>query len=513
MADHFVDATNGNNANDGHTMDTAWATLQYAVQSGALVAGDIVWVRRGATWIPTTDIIPAYIGTFTSPIQVIGCPRTTVSITSSDWTNGSNVVTIDDNNMVKAQHCGRYITAPNGQRYMITRVISTSSINIDNEYSGATVTNQAVTIHADEDYELFNAIDDSTWTIKKTNWNSDTHALSKVDFNSTAYQLFMSGQQFCYNFKNLEFANTTDNQGLVNADSALNLVFQGCIFTHTNNNTGFNSGYNVVTFIRCIAEGTTGRFLYGMGANLIDCAIYGFGSSAIYQCTYLVLDNVNLGVEVANGGADIFLSTYSLSTVKGKNVKLGGANGYIQYSRNYKNQEICIENYQKILNSHRTFFTGGFYENSLLTTGTTPNKKLADYAIKITPNRDYHLASQPDLAYKIFEHRVWADTTSKSYRYWIYNNMSAVINDLSATQNLFLKVTYISSYDDTSEYTYTSVYSSQIDIAAAADATDWDYLEITGIQPAVAGWVILEVYLSMYSATGTIYIDPSVVIS
>lgn len=52
-----------------------------------------------------------------------------------------------------------------------------------------------------------------------------------------------------------------------------------------------------------------------------------------------------------------------------------------------------------------------------------------------------------------------------------------------------------------------------MEILAAADATDWDLIQVANVQPAVAGWVILEVYQSQHSATGTIFIDPQVVIS
>jgi hypothetical protein len=91
--------------------------------------------------------------------------------------------------------------------------------------------------------------------------------------------------------------------------------------------------------------------------------------------------------------------------------------------------------------------------------------------------------------------------------------MAATINDTAATDNLFIKVSYVSAYDDTSEYKYTEVYSSEIDILAAADATDWDYLQVTGIQPAIASNVVIELYHSMYSAAGTIFVDPACVIS
>lgn len=514
MADHFVDSANGNNANTGHTMDAAWATVQYALQSGALVADDYVWVRRNVSEIPTANIIPAYDGTITQPIRVIGCPRASFSITSSDWTNGSTSVVIDDGNMARLQHQGRYITAPDNRQYLITRVVSTTIITIDREYIGSTVTNQPATIQADEDYALFNAIDDSAWTIKKSNWNGDSINLAAINFNNTAVYLSIFDTR-THIFKNFELLNSTSQMIQVDGTNYYT-EFVGCLIYITASIPCVYPSNSLVKFKRCIFEGSGSggnqRAIGSYAGNGIvimeDCAIYSMGDNAIF-CNFckLELKNVNIGVEVANGDNEI--ETYN--DITGIDIRLGGTNGYVLV-RNHS-ATVAIENYQKILGNHRTFFYGGYYENSLLTGVTTPNKKLSDYAVKITPNVNMHVSNNPEFAHKIFEHRVWADTSSKTYRYWVYNNMSAVINDSTATDNLFLKITYYSGYDDTSEYQYTSAYSTQLDIAQAADAADWDYLEISGVQPAVAGWITMELYQSMYSAAGTIYVDPQPVIS
>jgi hypothetical protein len=89
--------------------------------------------------------------------------------------------------------------------------------------------------------------------------------------------------------------------------------------------------------------------------------------------------------------------------------------------------------------------------------------------------------------------------------------MGVTLNDTHAKENIWLKLAYIDSYDDTTEYTTKEIFSAEIDIAARADATDWDSLTIASHTPAVAGWAILELFVSKYVASGQIYVDPKYV--
>lgn len=517
MADHFVDSVNGTSTMTGHTMDAPWNTVEYALESGSLTANDFVWVRRNVNEVPVTDIVCAYDGTYSQPIQIIGWPRSSHAIVSSDWTNGNTGVVVDDADMDREKHQGRYVTAPDGRVYLITKVTDASNIVIDREYVGATVTNQTATISADEDYTLAQAIDDSAWVIKKADWNGDADDMPYIDFNNAALQILIESDN-CHIFKNMEFKNGNDAYGIIFSgySGSLFTEFNGCLFYQESDKAIFYIAYSPHILKRCILEGnstgTSQRGFYGQNSAgyciLIDVAIYNMGDSGLYG-VQAIMKNVNIGVEVANDDDDITLAMFDCI---GIDVKLGGTNGYVEYSIRDLNTFANFENYQKVLGDHRTYFAGGYFDRVTLTVATTPNKKLSDDAIRITPNSNNHVTNIPVLAHKIFEHRVWADTSSKDYKYWVYNNLAATINDTTATDNLFLKVTYVSGYDDTSEYFYTESISTQIDILDAADDTDWDYLEVTDITPAVASWVILEIYESIYSAAGTIFIDPEVVI-
>jgi hypothetical protein len=100
-----------------------------------------------------------------------------------------------------------------------------------------------------------------------------------------------------------------------------------------------------------------------------------------------------------------------------------------------------------------------------------------------------------------------ATTASKSYRVYIQN-----IAQIAAGQ-LTLKCSYVSSYDDTSEYTWTEADGtySNTPMPARADADDWgEYIECAGIAPAVASKVRLRLFSNYYHATDEFFIDPLV---
>ena len=190
MADYFVDSTTGDNGDTGLSTDLAWATLQFALEGGGLAAGDIVWVRRihvEYAGDPTVDIRPAYSGTPKDSIRIIGWPRNTHAISSSDWTNGSTAVVVDDADMDREKHQGRYVTGPDGETYLITKVTDASNIVIDREYASTTAEAAAATIQADEDYALAQAIDDAAWTIKIATWTADADDLPVLRMDCTRH--------------------------------------------------------------------------------------------------------------------------------------------------------------------------------------------------------------------------------------------------------------------------------------------------------------------------------------
>lgn len=123
----YVDSATGSNGDNGTTQALAWATIEYALESGALSAGYDVWVRRNHSETLATDIDCAYDGEVNNPIRVLCWPRPAIpntTITQADWTNGSRVV----DNVVgitptRRDHQARWVTAPDGNKYLITAVL------------------------------------------------------------------------------------------------------------------------------------------------------------------------------------------------------------------------------------------------------------------------------------------------------------------------------------------------------------------------------------------------------
>jgi len=518
---YFVDSTVGDDTDTGVTMNSgtgggtgAWATIKHAVEAGSLVAGDIVWVRRihvEYAGDPTSHLQPAYNGTPKEPIRVIGWPRNTHAVASSDWTNGSTALVIDDADMDREKHCGRFITGPDGFDYLITVVTTASGIIIDREYAGATQANQAATILADEDYALAQAIDDSGWTINKAAWNADADDLPCIDFKDTAFTLNQSSK-WQWIWKNLEFRDSDYTYGLFLLGNARLFVFMGCLFHQ--DQVKYLGRVDTGTFVvmeRCICDGS-GTAALGIYVNhagfiaknfaIFDINGYGFYSNG----GTLYLENVNIGVEVANATNDFRL--YSNSHIHGRDVRLGKS---ITFTTANTGAKVSFENYGKVLGAHKTFTPQGeITKVAAGAGGDIPNQRTGGAAslIEILYDKTSTANELPEpiaeWTPEVFVHEFEVDTSSKTYRYYV-QSMAIV----TAAQ-LWITVEYVNSYDDTSEYTFTTQTSNEA-FTVRADGDDWaEYMEVTGIQPAVVSKVRIKCYCSFQHASDKIYIDPKV---
>jgi len=517
MTDYYVDSVSGDNGDNGTTQALAWATLEYAHVSGGLGAGDTVWVRRNHSETPSGDVGCAYDGSVSSALVTSGWPRPAIpntDITEGDWTNGSatvdNIVGIT---CAYLDHCGRWATAPDGHKYLITRVVDSNTIMVDREYAGSTVTGVSgkFQIEADDNYGDEPADVDG--------WDSDDHTMPEIDFASNARSWIISSDYY-HVYKNLAFRDGGDSGGMLTLSGAFWCEFQGVLLNTDQNGYISYAGYSIMTilFNRCILIGS-GSGSSQRGPNLgdgeiilRDCAIYNMGDTGIFGTGgNYYFENVNIGVEQANGDDDIYFGNSGMYGW-GRDVKLGGTNGDVHANATINEPFIYFENYGKILGAHKVFYSGNTMEKAAVS-GETPNKKVSDDIIKISPNAASTTITIPGWEIKVFEHEFEAATDSKSYKYWLYNDTGDTLNDGDAKGSIFLELEYVDSYDDTSEYTMTKVYSDEASIADAADADDWDYLEVTGIAPATASKVRITCYCGHYTAAGDIFIDPAVVIS
>ena len=504
----YLDGVNGNDGNNGLSMAQAFKTWKFCFEYFGIgwFTGGNLWVRRITDQIPAADINALSFIFDSSTARIIGWPRNSHTINSSDWTQGSPNVTVDDNNMIYSRHEARYITAPDGEVYMITRVAGTSSIVIDRNYVGDTVTNAEAVIHADDEYDEAQALGDPDID----DWNSDPDDMARVNFNNLNRYIIFTSAPF-YDINNVRFENNNKSPAIINLNYCDMFQMKGCIMSQPTSIFAcvYMTG-SLLTLDRCVYRGRAfGSSNVGIRGNtnaLVDIknsAIYNMGGYGI-QSVSGWLSNTNIGVEQENKAADIFLS-YA-SSIIGKDVKLGGTNGYIARGTSYNNTKsiVAIENYQKVLGQNKYWPRDGEHEK-VDVSEETPNKKLSDYIIKVSPNisgYDYKQIWQEPL----FEHEFMASTNTKAYKYWFYNNTGSTLNSY-AKEHIWMEVEYVSAHND-GDYVKTIAYSTQTNIAQAADADDWDYLEVTGITPAIRSIVRVRLYVSAYFAATFIYIDP-----
>jgi len=520
MATYFVSSGDGNDGDSGLTLDLAWATLEYALESGGLAAGDTVMVRRTHSEVPVSDIAVAYTGTMASPIIIAGLHRGAHAISSSDWTNGSTSVTVDDNDMDREKHQARYITAPDGETYLITDVTAATTIIIDREYAGGTVANDATaSIQADDVISAWTAYDDSGDIIKKAGWEADADDMPLIDFNDGNFDLYFNNAKSYFEIKNIEFIDSADSNGLVQIYFSKEILFEGCLFAQNASSapTIYCRSSNIklkrFTMEGSSAGGAQRGFTLNDGIilELVDGAIYNMGDCGIYAdgAGKIILNNVNIGIESANDDSDIcFIHEMIL---EGYDVRLGGTNGLVTFgSLAYSNRaKAAFENYQKTLGENRVYYVGGYYER-VAVVGETPNKKNSDYVIKITPN--VNQVPGEIFAYEIPILVASLANAAYTFTFDIYNDSGVTINDGDAKADIWLVARYTKAYDDTSEYVSAVAESTENTIADAADADDWDSLSVS-FTPAVASNVTIYAKLKFYSAAGTLFIDTQPVVT
>lgn len=591
----YVDSALGSGANDGSSEANAWRgvdAIKTGLETNHAAETKVIYRRTSVFDIgagsTAADIAPTDDGTAPKPAYHIGMPRQAIpntTITEGDWTNGSNSV----DNVVgitpgMRAHCGRYITAPDGKKYLITAVLweftidgmaagaefavgeiltnttqtkkgkvwkfvdnldttgliqaivdsSTAWVNndnitsggggdaelsanatavgfvIDREYAGSTVTGTSgkFQIDEDEDYAELHAAGVGA------SWEADAHDLPKIDFNDGAYQLILDGDMY-FSIRNFYIENSSDVNGILYVTGSTHFELLGCILKQASQNTYLfvASGGESFVIDRCILEGSgSGSSQRGIRYSAVcegkikNSAVYNCGDYGLNPTGSCYIGNVNIGYEMANGDYDI--APAAGTNLWGMNVILGGTVGYILLTQGPR---IQIENYQKILGWHRKwdYFLG--YSESVLVTSTNANKKLSDTVLRCYPNVNTVLAIS-NWKTVLFDGVFRLNSGSQTIKFWIYNDLGQTINDVTAKDNLYLEAIYYDSYDDTSEYTEIKAYSTEIDIADAADADDWDYLQVT-VNPAVASDVRVRFIASIYDATDYFLVDPQPVIT
>jgi len=520
MANFFLDPGTGSDADNGTTMDLAFATAAYALIGNRLAGGDTLWIRRTLAETLAATLTAAFTGqTTTNPVKVIGWPRAALNVLSSDWVNGSTSVVINDGGMTTARHCGRYILGPDNRTYRIEFVTDASHVVLTKEYVGPNASGQIAVISADEDYGAAQAINDSAWTIKKADWNADPDDLPLVT-GTSAYRVAWSGES------NVYIANLRGAEGVAGVATTSgtwylgnNTILQGCMVSGSQNGylIGISASVNIHLHRTSLVGSSAGTSQHGIGlgagqagwggVHVEDSSIYNLGGSGMSISTGGVVQawNTNIGVAQANDGADILVAS---GQFLGRDVKLGSTTP-VSITGSSMSSFVSIENYQRSLGSNKTWHALGSRFSVAAGVGTpVPNQRSGGSATLLEVA--HHVSSgsgtfDESQMIVLAVHEFDAPAVAKNYRYYIQTVDAIVSGDL------VLQVEYVSGYGDAAtEYNLVKSLVTGA-IAARANINDWSqYLETGNITPIAGTKVRLTLKTDYYHATATydFWIDP-----
>lgn len=521
MATYYVDTGLATGSNNGSDMDNAWQSIETAIEYNYFLPDDKIWIRRRSYFTGATSSLTlngSSDGDLLRWIQFIAWPRIEISFTGT-FTNGSTTVAVTSGTTPDwDQHCGRKIKNNSDGKWYIVTNISGSNFIIDREYAGTTATDGACTIEEDEHYDEAQAIDDSAWTIKKTDWNGDADDLPYIDMTTAGYSVMINGA-YMIRFVGLQFKNGGDNQTFYSGIGS-NSSFKYCLFSQTQNHNMLNAAANSTrVFIdQCIfygnSTGTGQNGIYGGAAVWIrNSAIYNCGGTGITGegMGMLRLDNVNVGVEAANDGYDFNLGAFDWYW---KDVKLGSTN--VVQNGSYYRGNCYVENYGKVQGAWRSFNCNGYTETVAVVAGSgDPQKRTggSDRVIAIRQNESTYSRGYlfDNLTTDVlgFDHPFLVKaSTSQTYRFYVQANKLST----SDAREFYVEATYIDTYDDTSEYHIATIKSDEL-ISARSGADDWSqYIEVT-VSPATESWIEFRFKAAFFDSDGILYLDPLPVIS
>lgn len=515
MTDFYCDK-DASGSNNGTSPANAWSDIETAIEY-AFTAGDKLWVRRTFNTVQDSDLAPTADGSPKAPIYCIGWPRNAASITSATWTNGdATVADVVGITVTREAHQARWITAPDGKKYVITKVNSTSSFEIDRLYPSSSVSGASGAASIDKDLDY----DTRPQAGIDALWDGDADTLPVIDFDNGDFQVNASGANWRY-WINFRFEDSSDASGIINFPSNMVWKFKNVLIRQSSANTEcLNVGSGTLLFmdvftIEGSGSGNAQSGLYGITQGLIlkNGAIYNMGLNAIQGCYGGYLENINLGIEAANGSTDLPLSAQVfVSRIIGRDVALNSV--LIQDFRYLETIYPClaIENYGKVVGVHKIWSSLFSLTKTDVVAGSgDPQKRTggADAVIGLgfnTSSTYRSVLEQEMCSIPFLIHEFEVDDTSKTYRYYVQSEAA-----LGPTE-LWLEAEYIDVYDDADEYHMGKVLSDE-SVSARSGADDWSqYIEVT-VDPAVAGKVRIKGFARYYHATNEVYVDPKVVIS
>jgi len=502
----FVDAVNGNDANTAADTDNALATFAYAfATSTAVVADTIVWIRRNLAETISGTQFAKNNGTSIAPIVFAGCPRV-AKTTTGDFTNGSDSVTnVASADMDILKHIARWFTAPDGNRYQIRKITSATQIELNRAYIGTTASTGSFTIDADAYKAEWDALDDSSWTIKKATWEADSD--NQAYITAGGLNMRRAWQEMC----NMRFEGT----GVTTAATSINLKYKNVFFDFRSSGLQpfLTDTYGDILFIleNCYIEGTHYGNHFLRTGNIR-------ASGVIFEDVYyIMMPGFTLGEAIFQKccfGVGIASSSSEFSSLRGGiNVKCINcrfnasvvAMSSFNTTWGYWGNRIGIQNYDLTDGDNRLYLPAKGSALSNDGSGADVNLRTggALYVIDVFfdssasylgKRNQKDTLSSDGFAGILFEHKIWqTDLTEKTYRYYVQSDTDAL-----TSSELWIEV----------EDVYGNITKSTQSITARDDADDWDQYVEAACTNQVAGFVTIRGFCAKYSATKHRFIDP-----
>jgi hypothetical protein len=536
VVNRYIDL-NASGANDGTSPSDAWTSIDAGLSTTSLSTSDdnYIWIRRqndtGRTIETfTSDMAVAEDGTAEFPIKVIAWPRASEAATEGTWTNGSKSVSaVVGVSLDKGKHTARYITAPDGNQYMIAKVTGTTSFELIAPYPGATVstTSGAFTIQADEYYDTRPAAGTSA------GWDADDPWMPLLDGNAANYCIAIS-QDDSWHFEGLHIIDFMDSlYGMIQAQTSYQTKFIGC-FVEIQDATAladpmFYCQGNYLYLRKCSVQGHTsyvsGAYGFRTGNGgvvyLVDCRIetadrcfHLYGDHRIY------MDNVYLTHHHATTGYYFYQDQNGHLSCWGRDVTFGaGAPDYMYNSSAQLylagrgiNRGLFIENYGHELGIHYRMTNSGILQTKLVDGASDPVKRTGGADIVYQVNVDNLAVGSRgtklpgDIATSAPIDEITFELDAATYDQIRFYCQS---QDNIAADYFFMEVSYIDAYDETNNIFHKVRVLSDEAISARSGASDWSqYLEVPDITLPVKSNVTVKFTLRKNLPTGDLFIDP-----
>lgn len=539
---YFVDYTNGNNANDGRKMSTAWKTYEYAIDQAGDGYGTWLIHRRGDTVSPTAAATPAVNGNRRDPRVSTIWERPAITGLTGDFTNGSRLVSnVSGITVANLKHATRYLTAPDGRKYLLKYRASDSSFYMNRAYVGTTAIGGSFQINADDNYSWMSLLGSLDGADQKANWDSDTLDLPtwQASASGNIQPLTSTSAGVCWIFRHiyLLFPSSVTNTAMQNLTAGNGNRYEHCIIEQQQNKP--NAIISTSCVIRaCVFIGSnniahTGQWniVPSDDVLLIDiCSLYaskadiGYNvSTGIYPHRAVFVDP-DFGTDHATALSLIYLQT--AGTTGNHKVLLIrpriGA-GYALYvalsaftTAVFVIKSCLLEIYD--LNNISGACVKEWFASSKLsqvTTGASLRSSRLSWYLEYGPGSITQPAMPVSTGYlqqianienSEFDSMVLLDyafdaISANSIEYRVYIQ---ALKFLGGERMIVLEAVYIGSDGE------KKVIRSTQDIEPRADVNDWtQYLSVT-ITPVVGGRVTLRIYCAYWAPDSTynFFIDP-----